>query len=441
MDQADFFSVPTYVGSTLSAEERSALLARPIKNTENIRKLVTPIIDDVKARGDAALIDFAKRFEKADLKQAVLKAPFPRHLMNISEQTKRDIDTAYNNIHAFHKAQLRPSISVETMKGVVCQRVSRPIERVGLYVPGGTAVLPSTALMLGVPAKVAGCPHIVFSTPVRKDGTVAPEIVYIANKLGAEAIVLAGGAQAIAAMAYGTQSLVKVHKIFGPGNQFVTAAKMHVQNDYSALVAIDLPAGPSEVLVIADESCVPEHVALDLLSQAEHGLDSQIVLLAVNLSPAKFAELERQIHEHTVRLSRSTIIQKVLTQSAIIRLNTVEEAFEWSNLYGPEHLVLHLVNAASYIPKIQNAGSVFVGPWSPVSMGDYASGTNHTLPTYGYANAYSGVNTDSFLKYITTQELTRKGIELLGPTVVRLAHLEGLTAHADSVQVRLRTKL
>ncbi|EPX75099.1 histidinol dehydrogenase His2 [Schizosaccharomyces octosporus yFS286] len=428
--------VPTYKASAVSPSERERILARPIQDTQNIRKIVEPIIDDVKARGEKALIECAAKFEKAELKSAVMKAPFNESLMKVDPRIREDIDIAYNNIYAFHSAQLRPNISVETMRGVVCQRMSRPIERVGLYIPGGTAVLPSTALMLGVPAKVAGCPHIVISTPVRKDGTVAPEIVYIAHKLGAEQIILAGGAQAVAAMAYGLPGIPKVNKIFGPGNQFVTAAKMHVQNDYGALVAIDLPAGPSEVLVIVDESCNAESVALDLLSQAEHGLDSQIVLIAVALTDEQFDQVEAAINHHALRLSRSSIIQHAIKKSVIIRTDSTDEAFEWSNLYGPEHLVLHLKNASSYLPKINNAGSVFVGPWSPVSMGDYASGTNHTLPTYGYASSYSGVNTDSFLKYITTQELTEEGIQRLGPSVIRLAELEGLTAHADAVRVR-----
>ncbi|CAB88243.1 histidinol dehydrogenase His2 [Schizosaccharomyces pombe] len=428
--------VPSYRAAALTAEERTRLLARPIQNTQKIRTIVQPIIEDVKSRGEASLIDYASKFEKVQLKSAVLKAPFDDDLMKISPMIKEDIDIAFNNIFAFHSSQLRPTIAVQTMRGVVCQRMSRPINRVGLYIPGGTAVLPSTALMLGVPAKVAGCPHVVISTPVRKDGTVAPEIVYIANKIGAEAIILAGGAQAIAAMAYGISGVPKVNKIFGPGNQFVTAAKMHVQNDYGALVAIDLPAGPSEVLVIADETCNPESVALDLLSQAEHGLDSQIILLTVSLSPEMFDRIQKAINDHALRLSRSYIIKHAIKKSVIVQVDNVDQAFEWSNLYGPEHLVLHLKNASSYIPKIDNAGSVFVGPWSPVSMGDYASGTNHTLPTYGYASSYSGVSTDSFLKYITTQELTEEGIQRLGPTVIRLAELEGLTAHADAVRVR-----
>ena len=303
--------------------------------------------------------------------------------------------------------------------------------------PGGSAVLPSTALMLGVPAQVAGCLQIVLATPPRRDGSICPEVLYVARKVGASCIVAAGGAQAIAAMAYGTQTVPKVNKICGPGNQYVTAAKMIVQNDPACLVSIDMPAGPSEVLVIADDTCNPAFVASDLLSQAEHGPDSQVVLLTVNLDDTKVSEIQKQVEWQALKLPRVDIVRQCLPKSYILKFTSLDDAIQFSNDYAPEHLILHVENPRASLKHITNAGSVFLGPFSPESCGDYASGTNHTLPTYGYAKMYSGVNTNTFLKHITTQELTREGLDRLGDTVVTLAEVEELHAHRNAVLIRL----
>lgn len=351
---------------------------------------------------------------------------------------KDAIDTAYANVRKFHAAQIDgKALVVETTPGVTCSRFARPIARVGLYVPGGTAVLPSTALMLGVPAQVAGCEQIVIATPPRLDGSISPEVLYVAHLVGAHAILRAGGAQAVAALAYGTQTCPKVDKIFGPGNQWVTAAKMLVQNDTEALVSIDMPAGPSEVLVIADDDSHPAFVAADLLSQAEHGVDSQVVLVGAALSDAKLAAVEAEVDKQARALSRVDIVRESISRSLIIKTQSVQEALQFSNEYAPEHLILHLRDASTLVNRVKNAGSVFVGPYTPESCGDYASGTNHTLPTNGYARQFSGVNTQSFQKHITSQEITKEGLERLGPVVAILADCEGLQAHANAVRIRL----
>lgn len=358
--------------------------------------------------------------------------------MALLPDVRAAIDCAYDNIKKFHEAQLEiQPLRVETMPGVICSRFARSISRVGLYVPGGTAILPSTALMLGVPAQVARCREIVIATPPRPDGSISPEVMYVAHKVGATAILKAGGAQAIAALAYGTETVPKVDKIFGPGNQWVTAAKMLVQNDTDALVAIDMPAGPSEVLVIADATADPTFVAADLLSQAEHGVDSQVVLLAVDLPVNLMEAIEEQIDVQARALPRFDILKESLGKSLIIQVATREAAIKFSNDYAPEHLILHLAEASKAIDQIQNAGSIFVGPWSPESCGDYASGTNHTLPTNGYARQFSGVNTLSFQKHITSQEITENGLKILGPIVATIADAEGLQAHANAVRIRL----
>ncbi|KAI9026640.1 histidinol dehydrogenase-domain-containing protein [Phycomyces nitens] len=428
----------TYSSSEISAEKRAQLLLRPIIDSSEITARVAPIMKDVRERGDAALKDFTAKFDRVKLEHATIKAPFNPKDMELDPLTKAAIDQAYENIYKFHDAQMdRETLVVETMPGVVCSRFARPIEKVGLYVPGGTAILPSTTLMLGIPAKVAGCSEIVIATPPRADGTVVPEVLYVAHKVGASHVVLAGGAQAVAAMAYGTQTVPKVDKICGPGNQYVTAAKMVAQNDTSCLVSIDMPAGPSEVLVIADHTCKPSYVAADLLSQAEHGVDSQVVLVAVDLEDSILAAIEDAIHEQAIRLPRVDIIRESIPKSYTLRVKTMDDAVRFSNEYAPEHLILHIDNAARLIPDIQHAGSVFVGHYSPESMGDYASGTNHTLPTYGYSRMYSGVNTLTFVKHITSQELTAEGLDRLGDTVMRLAEIEGLDAHRNAVAIRV----
>ncbi|KAI8146972.1 histidinol dehydrogenase-domain-containing protein [Fennellomyces sp. T-0311] len=422
----------------ISAEKRAELLLRPIIDSTEIIGRVTPIMKDVRQRGDAALIDLTAKFDRVKLDCPTLKAPFDEKLMQLDPQTKAAIDQAYDNIFKFHDAQMdRDTLTVETMPGVVCTRFARPIERVGLYVPGGTAVLPSTTLMLGIPAKVAGCSEIVIATPPRPDGSVVPEVLYVAHKVGASHVLLAGGAQAVAAMAYGTETVPKVDKICGPGNQYVTAAKMVAQNDTSCLVSIDMPAGPSEVLVIADKTSNPAYVASDLLSQAEHGIDSQVVLVAVDLTDAELEAIDDQIHIQASRLPRVDIVRQSIPKSYTLKVNTIDEAVSFSNDYAPEHLILHNDKPESLLPNIMHAGSVFVGPYSPESCGDYASGTNHTLPTYGYSRMYSGVNTLTFVKHITSQQLTADGLNRLGDTVMRLAEIEGLEAHRNAVAIRV----
>ncbi|KAJ3789089.1 histidinol dehydrogenase-domain-containing protein [Lentinula aff. detonsa] len=430
----------TTVLEGLSEEERASLLRRPVLKSDEMIEKVKPIVSEVRLRGDAALLEFTAKFDKAKLSSTCVFPPYSQESMKIPLDVKEAIDKAYSNIRKFHAAQIDGStLKVETMPGVVCSRFARAISRVGLYIPGGTAILPSTALMLGIPAQVAGCREIVFATPPRPDGSISPEVMYVAHLVGASAILKAGGAQAVAAMAYGTETVPKVDKIFGPGNQWVTAAKMLVQNDTDALVSIDMPAGPSEVLVIADHTANSAFVAADLLSQAEHGIDSQVVLVAVNLTSEHLEQIEIEVDKQARALSRVDIVRQSVAKSLIVKATTVEEAIEYSNDYAPEHLILHLENAPDKVQFILNAGSVFVGPFTPESCGDYASGTNHTLPTNGYARQFSGVNTLSFQKHITSQEITSDGLKGLGPIVATLADCEGLQAHANAVRIRLGT--
>ncbi|ESK96093.1 histidinol dehydrogenase [Moniliophthora roreri MCA 2997] len=425
--------------SQVTPEERAALLRRPVLKSDEMIEKVKPIVSDVRTRGDVALLDLTARFDKVKLTSTCMFPPYSKESMQVPDDVRQAIDRAYQNIKKFHEAQADgTSLRVETMPGVVCSRFARAIARVGLYIPGGTAILPSTALMLGIPAQVAGCKEIVFATPPRPDGSISPEVMYVAHLVGASAILTAGGAQAIAAMAYGTQTVPKVDKIFGPGNQWVTAAKMLVQNDTDALVSIDMPAGPSEVLVIADHTADPAFVAADLLSQAEHGIDSQVVLVAVNLTPEHLAEIEAEVDKQARALSRIDIVKQSIPKSIIVKTVNAEEAIAFSNDYAPEHLILHLESAADKVKSIENAGSVFVGPYTPESCGDYASGTNHTLPTNGYARQFSGVNTQSFQKHITSQEISAAGLQGLGPIVATLADCEGLQAHANAVRIRLQ---
>nr|ABL63164.1 tri-functional histidine biosynthesis protein [Parastagonospora nodorum] len=429
-----------YITAQETPETIAAALQRPSqKSTEKIIGICRPIIDAVKTRGDAALLEYTHKFEKAtSLTSPVLRAPFPPELMQLAPETAKAIDVSFENIRKFHAAQREDKpLIVETMPGVVCSRFARPIERVGLYVPGGTAVLPSTALMLGVPAMVAGCKKIVLATPPRSNGKVTPEVVYAAHKVGAEMIVLAGGAQAVAAMAYGTESVSKVDKILGPGNQFVTAAKMHVSNDTNAGVSIDMPAGPSELLVIADASANPAFVASDLLSQAEHGVDSQVILIAVGLNEAQLMEIEDELHRQANALPRVDIVRGAIEHSLTLAVGTIQEALELSNQYAPEHLILQVENADKVVELVENAGSVFIGEWTPESVGDYSAGVNHSLPTYGYAKQYSGVNLASYVKHITSAHLTKEGLQNVGPAVMELARVEELEAHRRAVSLRL----
>ncbi|ODO01382.1 histidinol dehydrogenase [Cryptococcus amylolentus CBS 6273] len=429
----------TAVLSELPAEEQKKLLLRPVLNSLAMIDKVKPIVERVRKEGDAGLHALTAQFDKADLASNVQLPPFATPGEDVLPADVREaIDVAYQNVKTFHVAQNEKApLVVETMPGVTCSRFARPIARVGLYVPGGTAILPSTAIMLGVPAQVAGCKTIVMATPPRPDGTISPEVLYAAKLVGVTCILKAGGAQAVGAMAYGTDEVPKVDKIFGPGNQWVTAAKMLVQNDTEALVAIDMPAGPSEVLVIADHTANPIFVASDLLSQAEHGVDSQVVLVGINLSPSLLKAIEEQIETQANALPRVAIAREAVKKSLIVLVDSQEKAIEFSNEYAPEHLILHLEDAPGAVEFIENAGSVFVGAFSPESCGDYASGTNHTLPTNGFARQFSGVNTLSFQKHITSQFVTGDGLRVLGPTVVRLAEREGLEAHANAVRVRL----
>lgn len=429
--------------SVLTSESKTGVeeaLSRPIQKTSEIMTLVNPIVEKVRNDGDKALLEFTAKFDGVTLETPVLNAPFPEeYFEGLTEEMKEALDLSIENVRKFHAAQLQTEVlNVETQPGVVCSRFPRPIEKVGLYIPGGTAILPSTALMLGVPAQVANCREIVFASPPRKsDGKVSPEVVYVAAKVGASKIVLAGGAQAVAAMAYGTESVPKVDKILGPGNQFVTAAKMYVQNDTQALCSIDMPAGPSEVLVICDEEADVDFVASDLLSQAEHGIDSQVILLGVNISEKKIQEVQNAVHEQALQLPRVDIVRKCIAHSAIINCKDHKEAFEISNQYAPEHLILQIANAQDYVKLVDNAGSIFVGAYTPESCGDYSSGTNHTLPTYGYARQYSGVNTSTFQKFITSQVVTPKGLENIGKAVMCVAKVEGLDGHRNAVKIRM----
>ncbi|KAL3425357.1 histidine biosynthesis trifunctional protein [Phlyctema vagabunda] len=429
-----------YAASAAEGEIEAALQRPSQKSTEMIMGIVNPIIKEVRTGGDKALLGYTHKFEKAtSLTSPVLRAPFPQELMNLPAETIEAIDVSYENIRKFHAAQKdEKPLQVETMPGIVCSRFARAIERVGLYVPGGTAVLPSTALMLGVPAMVAGCKKIVIASPPRADGSITPEIVYIAHKVGAESIVLAGGAQAVAAMAYGTESVTKVDKILGPGNQFVTAAKMFVSNDTNAGVSIDMPAGPSEVLVIADKDANPAFVASDLLSQAEHGPDSQVVLIAIDLSEEQLQAIEDELHAQAMALPRVDIVRGAIEHSVTLVVKDITEAMRLSNDYAPEHLILQIKDATSVVDLVENAGSVFIGEWTPESVGDYSAGVNHSLPTYGYAKQYSGVNLSSYVKHITSSNLTAQGLRNVGSAVMQLAKVEELEAHRRAVSIRLK---
>nr|CAD1819608.1 unnamed protein product [Ananas comosus var. bracteatus] len=428
-------SMKSYRLSELSDAEVDGLKARPRVDFSSIFSTVTPIVDDVRIRGDVAVKDYTAKFDKVELVKVVdlvNDLPDPE----LDPAVKEAFDVAYDNIYAFHVAQKIPEKITENMIGVRCKRIARGIGSVGLYVPGGTAVLPSTALMLAVPAQIAGCKTIVLATPPRPDGSVCKEVLYCAKKVGVTHILKAGGAQAISAMAWGTESCPKVEKIFGPGNQYVTAAKMILQNS-EAMVSIDMPAGPSEVLVIADKHANPVHVAADLLSQAEHGPDSQVVLVVAG-DGVDMGAIEAEVNKQCASLPRGEFASKALSHSFTVFAKDMVEAISFSNLYAPEHLIINVTDAEKWEGLIENAGSVFLGQWTPESVGDYASGTNHVLPTYGYARMYSGVSLNSFLKYITVQSLSAEGLRRLGPYVAKMAEVEGLEAHKRAVTLRLQ---
>jgi histidinol dehydrogenase len=424
--------------SDLNKTDIARLVQRNVDPANEIRALVENVIEQVKQNGDRALFDYAQQFDNVELAKLYLnKGELEQLASTISEDQQEALQTAYANIYKFHKAQIKPEDKVETMPGVTCWRELRAIEKVGLYIPGGTAVLPSTFLMLGIPARIAGCNEIVICSPPQKNGKVNAFIAYVALMLGIEKVYLVGGSQAIAAMAYGTETITKVDKIFGPGNQFVTKAKTIIQS--TTTTAIDMPAGPSEVLVIADNTAKPVYVAADLLAQAEHGIDSQSILVCTSegIAQQTLAEVEKQL----AILPRAEIAKQAIDNSYVIITQNLDEAMDFSNHYAPEHLILATESWKTLTPNIVNAGSVFLGNLTPESAGDYASGTNHTLPTSSYARAYSGVSVDSFVKKITFQHLTAEGIQNIGPSVEILAEMEGLHAHKNAVSVRMNNKL
>jgi histidinol dehydrogenase len=415
-------------------EELREALKRPVKKLKKIKKTVRPILKNVKAKGDYALRKYTLEYDHVHVDELVVqKSEFENAGETLSEELKKAILLAKKNIEKFHAAQKQEPLEVETMQGVVCQRKSVPIEKVGLYIPGGTAPLFSTVLMLAIPAKLAGCSELVLCTPPNKNGKIHPAILFSAQIVGIDKVIKIGGAQAIAAMAYGTESVPRVYKIFGPGNQYVTAAKQMISEKG---VGIDLPAGPSEVAVYADETAVPEFVATDLLSQAEHGIDSQVVLVTTKESIA--TAVNKQLEKHLKDLPRKKIATEALDSSVFIVVENEKSAIDILNQYAAEHLILSVENADEVAEKIINAGSIFLGNYSPESVGDYASGTNHTLPTNGAALVYSGVSLDSFVKKITYQKLSEQGIRDIGWAVESMAEAEGLMAHKKAVSVRLK---
>jgi histidinol dehydrogenase len=421
---------------TLDATARRAALERPALTRSNeLSGTVARIIAQVRADGDAALRALTRRFDSCEVEQFEVGADeFAQAQQQIDAETRKAIDEAHSRIEVFHRATAPQPVRVETAPGVVCERVLRPIERVGLYVPAGGAPLPSTALMLGVPAQIARCPQVIVCTPAGSSGRVDAAVLYAAARCGITRVLRLGGAQAIAAMAFGTETVPKCDKLFGPGNVWVTEAKRQVAADPCG-AAIDLPAGPSEVLVIADARANPESVAADLLAQAEHGPDSQVLVISIDraLLDATIEAVRRQL----IELPRAAIASAALAHARVILAESLDEAVEISNIYAPEHLILNVDAPRRWLEKVANAGSVFLGPWSPESVGDYCSGTNHVLPTYGHARASSGVSVASFLKQITVQELTSEGLRGIGPCAATLARAEGLNAHERAVTRRL----
>ncbi|MEE1289138.1 MAG: histidinol dehydrogenase [Bacteroidaceae bacterium] len=417
-------------------EDYQALLSRPHKDAADLGATVVSVLNDVRMEGDKAVLRYEAKFDKAELSSlAVTEEELQEAEALVSEELKQSINLAHANIHRFHEAQRMQPVRVETAPGVHCWQKSVAIEKVGLYIPGGTAPLFSTVLMLATPAKIAGCADIVLCSPPSPQGKLHPAILYAAKVAGVNRIYKCGGVQAIGAMAYGTETVPKVSKIFGPGNQYVTCAKQQVS---MTDVAIDMPAGPSEVAIVADKTCHPEYVAADMLSQAEHGMDSQSILFTDNgeVARAVLAEVERQLEA----LPRKEMASSSLGHSRIVVLHDMEEAFEICNQYAPEHLILAMDTALDWADRVVNVGSVFLGHYSCESAGDYASGTNHTLPTSGYAKAYSGVNLDSFCRKITFQHLTPEGIDSIGRAVEVMAEAESLDAHRNAMTLRMKNR-
>lgn len=425
-----------YIWNELNRERQDTVLARPRPSGDaGLSDSVTRIIDRVRRDGDAALLALTEELDGVSLEAIeVTDAEFDEAAERLGEAPRRAIRLAADNIEAFHEAQLPEELRVDTAPGVCCERLTRPIERVGLYVPAGSAPLPSTALMLGVPARLARCPTRIMCSPVQADGRVDSAVLYAARVSGIGRVFKLGGAQAVAAMAYGTETVPKVDKVFGPGNPWVTEAKEQVDRDPRG-AARDYPAGPSEVLVVADDRARPDFVAADLLSQAEHGGDSQVLL--VTTSQVQADAVREQVERQKRTLSRLEIIDEALANSSIIIVDDPDTALEVSNRYAPEHLILQLADARRWLVEVRAAGSVFLGPWAPESVGDYCSGTNHVLPTAGFANRYSSLGVTDFLRSMTVQELTREGLQGIGPIAETLAMLEGLDAHAEAVRARL----
>ncbi|MGR5547413.1 histidinol dehydrogenase [Vibrio sp. DNB22_12_1] len=421
----------TVVWQSLSETQQDSILERPaITEGANITAAVSEIIAKVRNEGDAALVELTEKFDRVKPESIRLSAQdIDKASARLPEKMKNALEQAYENISKFHKAQKPQPIKVETQPGVLCEQVTRPIQKVGLYIPGGSAPLPSTVLMLGVPASIAGCRKVVLCSPP----PIADEILYVAKLCGIDEVYNVGGGQAVAAMAYGTETVSKVDKIFGPGNAYVTEAKRQVSNDFRG-AAIDMPAGPSEVLVIADETADPDFIAADLLSQAEHGPDSQVVL--VTPSPVIADQVTDAVQRQLKALSRADIAQQALASSLIIIAESLTQAVAISNYYGPEHLIVQTKTPRELLPLLDNAGSIFLGDWSPESAGDYASGTNHVLPTYGYTRTYSSLGLADFSKRMTVQELSADGLKNLAPTVVTMAEAEGLDAHKRAVTIR-----
>jgi len=417
-----------------SEADWDALTERPTASYESLEPLVAAVFDSVKTRGDQAVIQYTAEFDGMQLSDfSVTEAECKKAESGVSEALKKAIQQAKNNIEQFHSAQRTDPIKVTTQTGVACWQEKKPIEKVGLYIPGGTAPLFSTVLMLAIPAQIAGCKEIVLCSPPTKEGTLPDVILYTAQLCGIKSIYKVGGIQAIAAMALGTETISKVYKIFGPGNQYVTVAKQWATRHQ---VAIDMPAGPSELLVVADATANPSFIAADLLSQAEHGKDSQ-VLFVTTYKPL-IEEVSTALEEQLVQLPRKEIAQAALKNSKALYFDTDQAAIDFINAYGPEHYIMCVANESLYLDKLINAGSVFVGNYTPESAGDYASGTNHTLPTNGYAKQYSGVHLDSFKKAITFQKISKQGIQNLGETIELMAEAEGLEAHKNAVTIRLK---
>lgn len=416
-----------------TGEEKAKIIQRPVINYTSLSDTATKILQQVKWKGDAAVKQFSLEFDKVALKELkVSDTEMQDAIAQVSEELKRAIHTAASNIRKFHEAQKDVEKIIETMPGVQCKRRSVGIEKVGLYVPGGTAPLFSTVLMLGIPANIAGCKKIILCTPPQKNGSVHPAVLYAASVAGVTEIYKAGGVQAIAAMAFGTETIPKVSKIFGPGNQYVTLAKQLVQQ-YGT--AIDMPAGPSEVCVLADETADASFIAADLLSQAEHGADSQV--LFITTAKELIDAVQKELYQQTEHLPRAEAAKKALNNSSAVLVDDINEGMNLVNAYAPEHLIIACNNADALGELVVNAGSVFIGNYSPESAGDYASGTNHTLPTNGYASAYSGVSVDSFVRKITYQKLSEEGLRNISAAVIEMAEAEGLQGHANAVKVRI----